>query len=69
MCSNTGDLPALVYLVELRSGSTVHATLRTVAQEMGDMIGDLGIKVYIDRSDSGRFDIKRGSQDITAKPA
>lgn len=66
-CRVTGDLPALVYLVELRSGSTVHPTLREVAQEMGKQIHALGIPVYIDESDMGRFDVKRGTQDIVAK--
>lgn len=66
-CRVTGDLPALVYLVELRSGSTVHPTLREVAQEMGEQISALGVPVYIDESDMGRFDVKRGTQDIVAK--
>jgi len=67
-CRITGDIPALVYLVELRSGVTVHATLREVSQYMGEYIEKLGFKLYLDRSDSGRFDVKRGAQDITAKP-
>lgn len=66
-CRVTGDLPALVYLVELRSGSTVHPTLREVAQEMGKQIREIGVPVYIDESDMGRFDVKRGTQDIVAK--
>jgi thymidylate synthase ThyX len=66
-CRVTGDLPALVYLVELRSGSTVHPTLRKVAQEMGKCIHALGVPVYIDESDMNRFDVKRGTQDIVAK--
>jgi thymidylate synthase ThyX len=66
-CRMTGDLPALVYLVELRSSSTVHPTLRKVAQDMGKIIALLGIPVYLDESDSGRFDVKRGNQDIVAK--
>ncbi len=66
-CRVTGDLPGMVYLVELRSGSTVHPTLREVAQDMGRQIRDLGIPIYIDESDMGRFDVKRGTQDIVAK--
>lgn len=67
-CRVSGDLPALVYLVELRSGGTVHPTLRAVAQDMGRMITDAaGIKLHVDYSDSGRFDVKRGAQDIVAK--
>ncbi len=66
-CRITGDLPASVYLAELRSGSTVHPTLREVAQDMGGIIRELGVPVYIDESDMGRFDVKRGTQDITEK--
>ncbi len=66
-CRVTGDLPALVYVVELRSSSTVHATLRRVAQSMGNIISSLGVLVHIDNSDSGRFDVKRGGQDIVQK--
>lgn len=66
-CRVTGDLPALVYLVELRSSSTVHATLREVAQDMANIIEKFGVPLYIDRTDSGRFDVKRGVQDIVAK--
>lgn len=66
-CHISGDLPALVYLVELRSGSTVHATLREVSQDMGKLIEGLGVPVFLDMSDSGRFDAKRGNQDIVSK--
>lgn len=66
-CRITGDLPSLVYLVELRSGVTVHATLREVAQNMATHIERLGIPLYIDRSEIGRFDVKRGDQDIVMK--
>ncbi len=67
-CRVTGDLPALVYLVELRSGSTVHATLRNVAQQMGNHLRQqIGIPVHIDESDFGRFDVKRGKNDIVEK--
>jgi thymidylate synthase ThyX len=66
-CRITGDLPALVYLVELRSGVTVHPTLRKIAQDMGKIIESLGVSIYIDRSEIGRFDVKRGNQDIVMK--
>jgi hypothetical protein len=66
-CRVTGDLPALVYLAELRAGTTVHATLRTVAQQIGTVLEDLGVQVHIDRSENGRFDVKRGTQDIVQK--
>ncbi len=66
-CRVTGDLPALVYLAELRAGTTVHATLRTVAQDIGTILEGEGVRVYIDRSENGRFDVRRGAQDIIAK--
>ncbi len=66
-CRLTGDLPALLYLVELRAGSTVHPTLREIAQNMGKAIALLDVPVYIDESDSGRFDVKRGTQDIVKR--
>jgi thymidylate synthase ThyX len=69
-CRVTGDLPALMWVVELRSGSTVHPTLRTVAQKMGrqmlSKLGEYGLKLYIDESED-RFNYKRGTQDIVEK--
>ncbi len=65
----TGGLPALTYLAELRSGITVHPTLRVRAIQMGETIekrlGQLGIiaKLHLDRS-SDRFNTKRGKDDI-----
>lgn len=68
-CRVTGDLPAHVYLAELRAGTTVHPTLREVAQDIGREIRGLGIPVFIDESDMGRFDVKRGKQDIVERKA
>lgn len=69
-CRLTGDLPALVYVVELRAQSVVHPTLHEVALRMADALlerfGDLGLKLYVDR-EKGRFDVKRGLQDIIRK--
>lgn len=69
-CRVTGDLPALVWVVELRSGISVHPTLRKVAQQMGkvllERLGNKGLKLYIDES-LDRFNIKRGHQDIVEK--
>lgn len=66
----TGDLPALVYLAELRAGSTVHPTLQRRARQMAEVMENLfseyGLKLYIDRSPT-RFDVKRGLQDIVLK--
>jgi len=69
-CRLTGDLPALVYIVELRAQAVVHPTLQEVALWIADTLlgrfGDLGLKLYVDR-DKGRFDVKRGLQDIVQK--
>ena len=69
-CRITGDIPALIWLIELRSGIDVHPTLRVIAQKMGkillDKFGNLGLKVYIDES-LDRFNIRRGTQDIVEK--
>lgn len=65
----TGDLPALVYLVELRASSMVHPTLQKravqIAQVLEGLFGSYGLKLHIDLdSNPGRFDIRRGEQDI-----
>ncbi len=63
----SGDLPALVYLVELRATSLVHPTLATRAGEMAALLkhtyGDLGLTLHLD-PDPGRFNVKRGDADI-----
>jgi thymidylate synthase ThyX len=69
-CRLTGDLPAIVWIVELRSGISVHPTLRTIAQEMGAEIlsryGQHGLRIHMDESED-RFNYKRGTQDIVEK--
>ncbi len=66
----TGDLPALMWVVELRSGISVHPTLRIAAQHIGQLmleqLGGAGLKLYIDESED-RFNYKRGTQDIVEK--
>ena len=63
----SGDLPALTYLVELRATSLVHPTLATRAGEMAriltDTYADLGLTLHLD-TDPGRFNVKRGENDI-----
>jgi thymidylate synthase ThyX len=63
----SGDLPALVYLVELRASSLVHPTLATQAAEMAKLLEevyeDIGLKIHLS-SEPGRFDVKRGDADI-----
>lgn len=62
------SLPSAVYIAELRSGETVHPTLRTVAQWMGEAIKQClpGIAMHHDLSPD-RWSYKRGAQDIVAK--
>ena len=63
----SGDLPALVYLVELRASSLVHPTLAVQAAKMADILKetykDLDLAIHIN-SEAGRFDVKRGEADI-----
>jgi len=66
----TGTLPGLTYLVELRSGSTVHPTLRLLAQRMGEKmkeaLHDTLCALHVDMNEA-RFDTKRGAHDILVK--
>ncbi|PJC56158.1 hypothetical protein CO026_01860, partial [Candidatus Kaiserbacteria bacterium CG_4_9_14_0_2_um_filter_41_32] len=66
-----GDLPALVYLLELRATSMVHPTLSSRAVEMAgilaDTYGDIGLRFHLD-PDPGRFNVKRGEHDIVKRP-
>jgi len=62
------SVPQMVYVGELRSMKTVHASLRPVAQQMLEILEkDLpGITLYGDR-DKDNWTAKRGEQTITAK--
>jgi thymidylate synthase ThyX len=64
----SGDLPSLVYLVELRATSLVHPTLAVQAAEMANILTDkygesIGLTIHLN-SKPGRFDVKRGEADI-----
>ena len=63
----SGDLPALVYLVELRASSLVHPTLAVQAAKMAEILretySDLDLAIHLN-SEPGRFDVKRGEADI-----
>jgi len=63
----SGDLPAWVYLVELRASSLVHPTLAVQAADMADILrdtyADCDLAIHIN-SEPGRFDVKRGEADI-----
>lgn len=55
------------YVAKLRSGKTVHATLRPLAQKMGNFLNDtFGMNVIFD-NDEADWTLKRGDQDIVAK--
>lgn len=64
----TGDLRALVYVVELRTAVTVHPTLRVpmikVAREL-ERVCDPWLALYYD-AEPNRFDVKRGEHDIVS---
>ena len=66
----TGNIPALVYLTELRATRFVHPTLRKKAKIMADTLSELfgkaGLVMHLDK-EIDRFDIKRGEQDIVLK--
>lgn len=64
----TTNINSAVYISELRSAKTVHATLRPIAQKISKVLKELipEIKLYID-TDEDTFSEKRGTQDITEK--
>jgi thymidylate synthase ThyX len=66
----TGDLRALVYLVEIRATRFVHPTLRVravqMAQKLVEAYGKDGLVLHLD-PEPDRFDIKRGTHDIVSK--
>ncbi len=68
LCSTTFDLPSAVYVAELRSGQTVHPTLRVIAQQMGKAIKIVFpyIALYCD-FDPDTWSSKRGTQTIEKK--
>lgn len=65
-CKITCSLPSAVYIAELRTQQTVHPTLRRVAQQMAEVLMDIGIKGHWDMSPDA-WSLKRGRQDIVAK--
>jgi hypothetical protein len=64
-CELIYDLPEMVYVSELRSGRTVHPTLRLVAQKMAAFLAvrHPRLALYADMSENV-FSVRRGSQDI-----
>jgi thymidylate synthase ThyX len=67
-CRVSYGLPATVYTVELRSGNTVHPTLRRVAHQMSRALERRfkSLKLHSDYSPDD-WDVRRGTQDIVEK--
>jgi thymidylate synthase ThyX len=67
-CHVAYGLPAALYTIELRSGKTVHPTLRLVAQDMARALQTQfpTLTVHAD-FESDDWDVRRGKQDITSK--
>jgi thymidylate synthase ThyX len=67
-CSVTYALPALLYVLELRTGKTVHPSLRKVIHAMIKKFqreySDVALHVDMDPDD---WDVRRGDQTITEK--
>ncbi len=67
-CEFTGGLPSIVYIAELRSGQTVHPSLRIIAQKMGEYLKQTVPNMALHHDMSGdQWAIKRGAQDIVKK--
>ena len=69
ICSLAYTVPQLLYVGELRSGKTVHPSLRPIAQRMLTLLAEKhpGIALYGDMS-ADSWTAKRGEQTITEKP-
>lgn len=59
----TMGLAQAIYFAELRSGNTVHAILRPMAQQVAAAISAIGIRIDYD-AEPARFDVRRGTQTI-----
>jgi len=69
-CRISGDLKALIYLVELRSTRFVHPTLvrqmLKIIVSLKEIFTDIGLVIHTD-DEPNRFDIRRGEHDIVMK--
>lgn len=67
-CQFTMALPALVYLMELRSSKTVHPTLRARVHELIAQFAERypNFKLHVD-NDPDSWDVRRGAQTISQK--
>lgn len=68
LCHLTYSLPQMVYVAELRSGQTVHPTLRPVAQALGRLLREAvpTLPLFCDDTPD-QFSARRGEQDIVEK--
>lgn len=68
LCHLGYSLPQMVYVAELRSMKTVHATLRPIAQQMGKILKEdfPTMALFID-TDADGWSAKRGTQTIEEK--
>ena len=68
LCHLSYGLPQMVYVSELRSGKTVHPSLRPIAHSMVKLLNNdvPSLPIYADLS-SSKLDAKRGVQTITEK--
>lgn len=55
----------MLYIAELRSGQTVHATLRPIAQAIGKNLVERGLKTVFYDDSPDEWTTRRGTQDIT----
>ncbi len=64
-CRIAYGLPQAVYVTELRSGKTVHPTLRKIAQNMHNSLKEIypDMTLYSDLEEDD-WDVRRGDQDI-----
>lgn len=62
-------LPAIVYVLEIRSGKTVHPTLRAAVHRMIEQFERAHpmVKIHVDREPDG-WTVRRGTQTIVEKP-
>lgn len=67
-CKNTYSLPALVYLIELRSAKAVHPTLRKIAHRMDSALREIYSDIVLHSDlEPSNWDVGRGDQDIIEK--
>jgi thymidylate synthase ThyX len=69
-CELDYDLPQMVYVTELRSGTTVHATLREITHDMHAAMAHEhpNLKLYTSL-EPDQWDIRRGEHDIVERKA